>query len=458
MTGPTRAYGYLRVSSADQVDGFSLETQQRIITDHCARMGWELARLYIEAGKSAYSELIEKRPKFRQMLDDAAAGGCEMVVCYQYDRFARWASVALEALDRLKRARVRLTSVTEPFDPASAFGKLQYTQMAGWSEYYSSALSERLIRVNEVRRAKGQKLGALHYGARRDANGREEVDPAWAGYLRRVLELAATMSGDQARIILNAEGVPTRKGNPWHPTSVRHLVVCGGWLASQPEPWPSLWHAAMARRGSPSVRAGRATRDLTGLMRCGVCGGGLYYGPRNGKNKQIGLQCRRAPSGPNRCLPGGPRKTYAAHYEALVAEWVAALPHDVDLLRRAAVRLAAVDDPARLEMAAIEEERRMLRVQHNARIINDAELTVAGALLAERERAVAPSLSRDTAYAAEIAAMVPRFASVSLPAGRNIILRALIDHVVITGRDIEIFPTQDFGALLTVAKELAQAA
>lgn len=456
MTPPTRAYGYLRVSSADQVDGFSLETQERIIRDHCARLGWEVERLYVEAGRSAFTEHVEKRPQFRQLLEDAAAGGCEIVVCYQYDRFARWGSVALDALDRLKRARVRLTSVTEPFDPATAFGKLQFTTMAGWAEYYSSALSERLIRVNEVRKAKGQKVGALHYGARRNADGKEEIDPAKAAYLRRVLELAATVTGEAAGLILNAEGVPTRKRNPWHASSVRKVVLAGGWLASQPEPWPTLWAAAMAKRPAPSVRADRQTRTLTGLMRCGVCGLHVHYGPRDGD--KIWFQCRSSGAGMHGCQrTTTERRTHAGYYEAKVAEWVADLP-PVEVLRAAAQRLAATDDPARLMLDEIRQARDNLNLKLDMRTIDHAVFIAEAAMLNERERTIAPRLARDVAYAAEVAKAAAVYPSMDTPPGRNAILRQLIDHIVITGLNVEIVPVADFDLLLSVAEELRRAA
>jgi DNA invertase Pin-like site-specific DNA recombinase len=456
MPPATRAYGYLRVSSADQIDGFSLETQERIIRDHCARMGWGLERLYVEAGKSAFTEHVQKRPQFRQMLEDAEAGGCEIVVCYQYDRFARWGSVALDALDRLKRARVRLTSVTEPFDPATAFGKLQYTQMAGWAEYYSSALSERLIRVNEVRKAKGQKVGALHYGARRDASGKEEVNPATAQHLRRVLELAATMTGEAAGQVLNAENAPTRKGNPWHASSVRKVVLAGAWLAAQPEPWPTLWAAAMAKRPAPSVRADRQTRTLTGLMRCGVCGLHVHYGPRDGA--KIWLQCRSSGAGLRGCQrTTTERRTHAGHYEDAVAGWVADLP-DVGVLRSAAQRLAASDDPARAALAEIDAARARLKFQHDHLIIDDATLAAEAAILNERARAIAPTLARDEKFAGEVARAAQVYPSMDTPSGRNAVLRQLIDHIVITGRALTIVPVADLDLLLSVAKERRAAA
>ncbi len=69
-----RVAAYIRVSSQDQVDGHSLEAQIRAIREYCLTRGWELVAIYREEGKSAHTDSIYKRPKFRQLLDDCAEG------------------------------------------------------------------------------------------------------------------------------------------------------------------------------------------------------------------------------------------------------------------------------------------------------------------------------------------------------------------------------------------------
>ena len=68
-----RAVAYVRVSSASQVDGHSLDAQERLFKDLCRNRGWESVRVYREEGRSAHVEAISKRPVFRQMLEDASA-------------------------------------------------------------------------------------------------------------------------------------------------------------------------------------------------------------------------------------------------------------------------------------------------------------------------------------------------------------------------------------------------
>ena len=51
-----RAATYVRVSSEDQVDGYSLDAQRRAIKAFCVARGWEVTHEYADEGKSAWVE------------------------------------------------------------------------------------------------------------------------------------------------------------------------------------------------------------------------------------------------------------------------------------------------------------------------------------------------------------------------------------------------------------------
>jgi site-specific DNA recombinase len=68
-----RAASYVRVSSEEQVEGYSLPAQERAIAAYCALHEYELVARYRDEGKSARSDDLGKRPAFRQMLSEAEA-------------------------------------------------------------------------------------------------------------------------------------------------------------------------------------------------------------------------------------------------------------------------------------------------------------------------------------------------------------------------------------------------
>ena len=101
-----KATAYIRVSSAEQVDGHSLEAQERAIGEYCRSRGWELVTVYREEGKSAHTDSIHKRPVLRQLLDDCSKGQIDFVVVHTMDRWARNMQVAMASMSILGRAGV----------------------------------------------------------------------------------------------------------------------------------------------------------------------------------------------------------------------------------------------------------------------------------------------------------------------------------------------------------------
>lgn len=162
-----RVGAYCRVSKADQMDGYSLDAQQDIISKFCDDQGWEIVGFYIEEGKSAYRN-HEARREFRSLMTDAKNGLFDIVVVHTPDRFARRLETLLTALAQLESYRVQFRSVEQHFDDSDPNGRLLQTIIGGLSEYYSENLSVHIKK-------------SLAYRAEREGlqNGRPSI-----GYMR----------------------------------------------------------------------------------------------------------------------------------------------------------------------------------------------------------------------------------------------------------------------------------
>ena len=106
-----RAVGYLRVSSEEQVEGYSLPHRSVRSELLRARMIRELARLYPDEGRSAWTDVLSKRPAFNQMIEDARCGIFDVLIVHKLDRFARNVLVALETLHALEQENVGFVSL-----------------------------------------------------------------------------------------------------------------------------------------------------------------------------------------------------------------------------------------------------------------------------------------------------------------------------------------------------------
>src|SRR5687767_2989145 len=87
---------YVRVSSREQVEGYSLEAQRRACREFCATRGYTVVIEYVDEGVSAHTDNLAKRPGFARMLADAEAGRFGVIVVHKMDRFARKLRVTLE--------------------------------------------------------------------------------------------------------------------------------------------------------------------------------------------------------------------------------------------------------------------------------------------------------------------------------------------------------------------------
>ncbi|MBI2859184.1 MAG: recombinase family protein [Chloroflexi bacterium] len=159
-----KAVAYLRVSSASQVDGHSLDAQDRLFRELCKNRGWEVVRVYREEGKSAHVEAIARRPVFRKLLDDAARGEFDLVVVHTLDRWSRNLKVTLETLTTLGKNNVGLISISENIDYSRPEGML-FTQMLGaFAQYYSDALGNHVRKGLEQRATEGKHAGGIPFG------------------------------------------------------------------------------------------------------------------------------------------------------------------------------------------------------------------------------------------------------------------------------------------------------
>jgi len=63
-----RAVGYQRVSSREQLEGHSLDAQEHNIQEYIRLQGWEMVRMYADAGISAKKD--SHRPELERLLKD----------------------------------------------------------------------------------------------------------------------------------------------------------------------------------------------------------------------------------------------------------------------------------------------------------------------------------------------------------------------------------------------------
>ena len=130
----TRAYIYTRVSTAMQVEGYSLDAQKERMHSYAQSMNIEIAGEYEDAGRSGKS--ISGRPEFQRMINDIRdqKDNVSFVLVFKLSRFGRSAADVLNTLQIMQDHGVNLICVEDGIDSSKEAGKLVLTVMSAVAE------------------------------------------------------------------------------------------------------------------------------------------------------------------------------------------------------------------------------------------------------------------------------------------------------------------------------------
>ena len=124
---------YIRVSTEEQVEGYSLDAQRRAFQTLVQGRGWTAYREYLDEGKSAHNDDIRKRPKFQEAIDDArhesetglsylreALGAFRLEVAKSYASIPYLKEVERRLTEHLVRIENKLDGVVQRSGPGGA--------------------------------------------------------------------------------------------------------------------------------------------------------------------------------------------------------------------------------------------------------------------------------------------------------------------------------------------------
>jgi len=306
-----RAALYARVSSEEQVEGYSIDAQRRAFQALVEGREWTTYREYIEEGKSARTDNINRRPAFKEMIADALDRKFDVLVVHKLDRFSRNLRVTLEYFDRLSKAGVTFLSINEQMDFSTPWGGLALTLLGGLAQFYSDNLSQETKKGWHERRQQGLYCGTLPFGAAKGEDGipvpdmlerkitindHERTVRNYEG-LKMAFELGAQGKSDrEVAIALNISGYKTtgtHGSRPFSKDTVKDMLANrfyigyipdgdAEWQKAKHEPFidSALFEAVQEmrpRRRLPrqTINNGAKTYSLSYLARCARCGGSI---------------------------------------------------------------------------------------------------------------------------------------------------------------------------------------
>lgn len=284
---------YCRISSDRAGAGLGVSRQQADCEALAGRLGWTVARVFIDNDRSAYSGRV--RPAYEEMLAALEAGEFGALLAWHPDRLHR-SPVELERfIDVVERAGVQVaTCQAGELDLSSPAGRMTARVVGAVARHESEHKAARLRRKHlELARAgKVSGGGRRAFGYRNvltDAGHieRVEVVPEEAQLIRQAAD--RLLAGESLRGVVVSwrdGGVPTVTGAPWSSTTVRRLMtsarIAGRRTHRGEDSGEAVWPAIVGYDELLRIRAllaDRAARPavvarrylLSGLVACGRC-------------------------------------------------------------------------------------------------------------------------------------------------------------------------------------------
>lgn len=295
---------YVRVSSKEQVEGYSIGEQIERLKAYCAAMGWTVVGVYIDPGHTGANM---NRPDLQRMISDVNDGGIDKVVVYKLDRLSRSQKDILYLVeDIFLKNNTDFVSMQESFQTNSPFGRAMVGLLGVFAQLEREQIKERTIMGKEARAKEGKWGGGstVPIGYEYD----EPNDLLVINEYERIqlLELSELfLKGTPLRTIetMFLDKGYKHKYGAWYPKTMRYVLrnkVYCGYIKYQGEYYEAehtpIWneetynkHVTLLDQRAEQykltgVKPGTQTTYLGGLLYCKHCGG-KYSKQENSRKK-----------------------------------------------------------------------------------------------------------------------------------------------------------------------------
>lgn len=132
---------YKRVSTVEQVrEGYSMDAQDRTLTEHCRIKNYEIYKVYEDEGISAKD--IIHRPGMQEMLGDAKERHFKKIVVYKLTRFSRNMANLMAVCEELDNIGIALESYSEAFDSTTPSGRMVRSILGTVAQFEREVIAE----------------------------------------------------------------------------------------------------------------------------------------------------------------------------------------------------------------------------------------------------------------------------------------------------------------------------
>ncbi len=144
---------YVRVSTEEQVDGFSINAQIDKLTKYIDVCGWEYVDIYIDEGISGKN--ISNRKAINRLICDVCNHRINNVLVYKLDRITRSVKDLIYLIELFDKYNCTFNSMTEKIDTSNAVGRMFIKIIGIFAEFERENLAERVSMGYEQKTREG---------------------------------------------------------------------------------------------------------------------------------------------------------------------------------------------------------------------------------------------------------------------------------------------------------------
>ncbi|NJL62268.1 MAG: recombinase family protein [Methylacidiphilales bacterium] len=315
--------GYARVSSVEQSQDSSLEQQ----IDRLKRAGAQTVLVDVKSGRTS------DRQQLNELLKLVKTGQVTEIIITRIDRLGRSVIGLLKIIEVLETHKVRLRVLDSPIDLNSPFGRMNLNQISAIAQFESELLSNRIKHGNAYARSQGKAFKAP-FGYIRNKDGYLELDQSVnektgatnADVARNIVKIlcenplrgSCKIIYETYEIKFSTSGVrkwlenPAVRGHTAYyffqdkeffkgkefTTEMRyntHEAVMSE------EQYVTIVRNLSHNRSFCGATPFKGKYPLAGLVKCGVCGGGMVREFGNSKRRTEFLRCGKHARGAHFC-------------------------------------------------------------------------------------------------------------------------------------------------------------
>lgn len=328
-----KCYIYTRVSTAMQVEGFSLEAQRTRLLKFADYKELEVVGEYSDKGRSGKN--IKGRPEFQQMLKDIENGKDKIsfVLVFKLSRFGRNAADVLTSLQKLQDYGVNLICAEDGLDSSHGTGKLMIQILSAVAELERDNIRVQTMEGRLQKAREGKWNGGFAPYGYKLVEGKLEIAEDEVEVIRIIFDkfVSTTIGINGIANYLNNNGFIKKKRQnntldyftpPFIKKVLDNPVYCGKIafqrrktekIAGKHEEYhivnqsdfpiydgiheaiisEDLWIQAQKKRkktGHKSDKKHKLEHEhlLSGILKCPVCGANLYGNVNRKKKKEDG--------------------------------------------------------------------------------------------------------------------------------------------------------------------------